>query len=521
MNNKKQIASILIILTIVFTVRVHGTMRDEDNKTSTTGIYSQTASSKALTIKEALIFIEKYYALQQPHRSITSINSIDAPEDGLTSGTDGRRRGWQAILKDTSKENSQDLWIKLVDGVVVEEELLPTDPGLAVLPIKKLLLDSSELVLLARKVKPNFEAMNNGKGKGFHFSLEGSPDNLMVSLIGSYQDNTAIVRMDPALGTLLSSIYQNYTSGGILYSSDAGKTWQASSLVGPVNAIAADPQVERRGFAVGPRDGKIQVYQTMDGGRTWSTLGALPHQAGVWPFSTIAVVDVEENTILLVGTRTGLWSSADGYTWSLTPNLPAGAAQWLGSVQSEGGCRVFTSITTGENQGIYSSFNLHDWSRLAEGIYRLSESYDKRIVLAVDEQDPQEAILMDWEGQKPVALPEPAIRAAGDFSNPDSMAIQVPNRGVGQISNGSFHRTLSTSIASLAAAKDYPQSRIALAGGFRTGIFRTNDAGKTWQQVVAYPSAILPGSDEIVGITFLSFTDVVAINGGRLEWTDF
>jgi photosystem II stability/assembly factor-like uncharacterized protein len=78
--------------------------------------------------------------------------------------------------------------------------------------------------------------------------------------------------------------------------------------------------------------------------------------------------------------------------------------------------------------------------------------------------------------------------------------------------------TLPGPIASVAVSPAYPTERVALAGGFRGGIFRTTDGGKHWERVLAWPSALIPGSDEIYEIVFLSPEKVLAIQGGRMTW---
>ena len=80
--------------------------------------------------------------------------------------------------------------------------------------------------------------------------------------------------------------------------------------------------------------------------------------------------------------------------------------------------------------------------------------------------------------------------------------------------------TLDALFGSMAAAPDFPTSNTIVAGGLRSGIYRTTDGGQSWKQVLADPSSIVPGSNE-VEVRFLSPRNVVAVNGGVLAWTDF
>jgi len=59
---------------------------------------------------------------------------------------------------------------------------------------------------------------------------------------------------------------------------------------------------------------------------------------------------------------------------------------------------------------------------------------------------------------------------------------------------------------------------VVLVSGFRTGLFRSADAGRTWRQVVPDVSAILPGSNEVGSLTFLGPHAVVAAQGAFQTW---
>ena len=63
----------------------------------------------------------------------------------------------------------------------------------------------------------------------------------------------------------------------------------------------------------------------------------------------------------------------------------------------------------------------------------------------------------------------------------------------------------------LAAGPDFDSSGVILIGGFRTGLFRSSDGGSTWQKVLADPSSVVPGINE-VSVTFLYRDAAVATN---------
>lgn len=476
--------------------------------------------AQPMTLAEARETIETYAQKWQPEAEIALLCSWDHPEDSPSSGQDGRRRAWQAILLDSTPPGAE-LWISLVDGSIVEETEQPSAWDLVPL-IGRLTLDSPEALTRTLAAKPDF-ASADGKGKGVHFALEHSPTgSLAITVRGAHDSLPAIVSVDATTGEVLAARFLTFNSGGILYSSDAGQTWNASNLTGiMVNAIAADPLTEHQAYAATTQDNQIAVYQTQDGGKTWSLTSSLPPAAGDWPFSLEAIAGPSQTTRLFVGTASGLWSWAGGREWSLVRGLPDGPKQWLAVVQSETAYRLFVSITAGKHRGLYASTDLSSWVKLADSIYRLSESFDQKTVLATDEQQAHRALLLSIDSETEIEIAEPVLHAAGDFKGAAPMILHSPPSGVGRSFRQAEKWTLSAPVASLAAAPDFPTSHVAIAGGFRTGIYRTTDAGQTWYQVLADPSSVLQGNDEIVGVTFLSPTTVIAVNGGEQIWQDF
>lgn len=112
------------------------------------------------------------------------------------------------------------------------------------------------------------------------------------------------------------------------------------------------------------------------------------------------------------------------------------------------------------------------------------------------------------------------LRAAGDMAGQAAMILGSAD-GADRWQQGGERWTLQAPVASLAASPEFQRTGVAIAGGFRSGIRRTEDAGQTWRLVVAQPSAIVAGNDEIGVMTFLSPTCVVAANGGQKVWCEF
>jgi len=456
--------------------------------------------------------------------AIVSLQSVDHPEDDDSAGLDGRRRSWQAVAQSTDDPAPTQLWIDIVDGVVVQavEQPSPGSPGR---PLGQPILDSPEALKRALEARPDLIAATEGKARGFHFGLENSPDSFaVISVRGEVRDWPAVVRIDAASGELESAQRLGPDhSGGILYSADAGRTWKASTLVGvPVTDVASDPLLADRAFAVAPQGQRITLYQSYDGGRTWASLGGLPDEAGDWPFSMRAVPTSPSDVTIVIGTWSGLWASSDqGNSWFAISGLPEGPKQWLGLVRTNDAFRLFVSITAGDAPGLYASSDLCYWSKVADGIYRLSESFNKGAVLAVDDLRPGEALILNLSGEKRILTPGVVLRSAGDFEGRAPLVLQAPPYGVGRLTDPTDDWQLRIAVASLAASPEYLARPVVVAGGFRSGIYRSDDGGRSWDLVLRYPSNLVEGSGEIGEVEFISPNHVIAINGGALTWLDF
>lgn len=472
------------------------------------------------TLLEAWDIFDAYGREWNNQSAIVLLQSIDIAGDTPASGQDGRRRGWMAVI--ISQDES--LWVRLVEGVVTEQSVQPLSAGF--IPLVRPNIDSPQTLTLAHTMKPEFETSKNRKAQGYHFALSATPTGMaVISVLGALKQRPARIQLDPYTTVMLSAqIYTYAPTGGILYSTDAGKHWRASTIQGKmITALAPDPTQEGWAYAVAAEQENIAIYQTKDGGATWEWMSGLPQQAGDWPFDLLALRNQTDALMLLVGTWNGLWALTAGQDWTLIKGLPQGPAQWLAIAQSKGGNRLFVVISSGEPRGLYSCIDLGNWTKIADNIYRLSEAFDGQMVLAINEEETGQDMLLDVQDENAILLPESLLQAAGDFQNAAPILFRSPTAGTGvaQIVGGEIKWTLSVPVASLTASPDFPTSQLAIAGGFRTGIYRTKDGGQNWEQVLPNPSAVLPGSDEIYEVVFLSPSTVIAVNGGELSWQDF
>jgi hypothetical protein len=433
--------------------------------------------TKPITLVEAWEIALAYGRQWHNDVAIARLQSTDINDSASgQAGSDGRRRTWQAVLVSSAWSNPQ-LWIRITDGVVSDSIEQPASQKLVAIA-KKPTLDSPSAIATAMAAEPGF-APGHGKGQGFHFSLATKGGTATIGVHGSLRDQPAIIEVDAMNGQVIELRYLTYgPSGGVLYSTDAGVTWIASDLTRQmVTSIAADPIQKGCAYATLVSEESIAVYQTVDNGAHWSLIGQLPQAAGSWPFDILASVDAANRTMLLVGTASGLWvSEDDGRTWIRNAGLPSGPAQWLGVAQAETGTRIFVSLTAGANAGLYATTNLSRWEKVVEGVYRLSHSYDKRAVLAIDERKPGQGLVFGYESSSLIDLPLRTLRAAGALDSSAPFVAESPD-GISIKENGEWRDVLRADLASLVAASDFPSSGVAVAGGFRSGIYRSNDGG--------------------------------------------
>ncbi|HEM61815.1 MAG TPA: hypothetical protein ENO24_05960, partial [Chloroflexi bacterium] len=422
------------------------------------------------TLAEAWELLHAYAQRWQSGAQIDFLCSVDHAQDSSSSGLDGRRRAWDAVLVAPAPSSAR-LHVLLSDGAVLEETALPSESGQPALP-GAWALDSPGALTAALAARPDFAPALPG-GKGVHFCLELSDAGVAaITVRGSRGSQPAIVSVDATTGAVLAAQHQTLGWGGILYSSDRGQTWRGTEFPG-VPAVTADPLVENKAYAATTEDSVIAVYQTEDGGETWVLIATLPPAAGDWPFAMEAVTPTSQETQPVVGTWSGLWSRTNDGQWSLVPGLPEGAKQWLAAAQSETGYRLFVSVTAGEHPGLYASVDLANWEKVADVASRLSESFDQSTVLATNEQQADRALVLSVERQRSIEMAVPVLRAAGDFTGSAPALVYSPALGVGRGLSDAEGWTLFAAVGSMAAAPDFPASRVVVAGGFRAGIYRT------------------------------------------------
>lgn len=478
-------------------------------------------AGQALTLRQAW-----QLALQQARgwsadAAVASVSSSDQAAAGVSTeradaGATGTRALWDVTLIAPSKPSSQ-LLVQLDNGKVIKSTIQPRSvmPPASTTPPA---LDSPDAIKAARAAQPPL-APAGGKSHGYAFTLQDGPDGRAVlAIVGSFHGMPARVEFDAASGSHLGTSAYLFSEGGAMFSRDAGQTWRASTLTGrQVQQIIAAPGQPGMAYAVALAGLGTAVSRTTDGGRTWQDVGSLPPDQNPWP-TALAAVTQSGSTVLATGSTAGLWLSRDGgVSWTPAGGLPVGTVYELGVT----GSRLLASVATSDAsaRGVYASGDVRQWQRLLPESYRLSTIANGQAAVALSSGGSTTAYMIRGTAVSPLTLSSPALRAAGtDTAGQPFLTGNAAEVALSRDGGKSWTTTLRTNAASIAVAPAGQGAGVALVGGFRTGLFRSADGGRTWRQVLGSASAILPGSDETGGLTFLSPSQVVAAQGATQSW---
>ncbi len=448
------------------------------------------ATAQPLTLRQAWQLALRQGKNWSADAGIVSLSSTDQVAAGVSAeradaGSKGTHALWNAILAAPSKPSMQ-LLIRLENGSVVQQVSQPRTlelPPITTVPA----LDSTEAVAIARSGQPPLGPAG-GKSHGYGYTLQTAPDGrATLAVIGSIQWMPAKVEFDAVTGKRLGASVYTFSHGGAIFSADAGQTWQASNLTGrQIQQVVAAPGQSGSAYAV-------------------ATAG-------------LAAIPQADGTVLAVAMSSGLWLSRDdGVTWTRSTSLSTGSAPWLAAT----GSMLLASVasTSAGIAGVYASSDFRHWQRLLPETYRLSTIANGQAAVALSNSGGTTAHVIRGMSLRQLTLPIPALRAAGTdvagqpFLIGDGQDVALSNDG-----GSSWKTTLRTNSASIAVAPPGKGSGVVLVSGFRTGLFRSADAGRTWRQVVPDVSAILPGSNEVGSLTFLGPHAVVAAQGAFQTW---
>lgn len=465
---------------------------------------------------------------------VLSLVSADAAGDSAAeTGFDGKRRYWEASVTSLESSDSR-LHIRVLDGAVVEvtQELLGADrssflrspPAIDSPQAARQALEHSDLAGAAEKAS------------GLHFGYFFDPDARapVVRIIGTIGGQPGAVDFDAGTGEAVAVWTQSIErSGGMLVSADGGKTWKSSDLVGRfVRAITTVPGVERSGFVLTVDDEGVQLHRTDDGGLTWRAIAPLPDEAGTWVFDLQAVrLGDDAGLSLLAGTPSGLWVSTDeGYSWVRDVNVPAGPVWQIEATHSDQNSRVFVSIVPDPGgAALFASDDMVRWTNEGTGAFRLSSTAAGDAVVAIDEnRDVGAMLIRPNRAAEIIELPKVGEGAArvgkalilGGSPQPGSPLLAQSPGGIQLSLDGgrTWRTTLEANLASLGVRGYQAGGGLVVAGGFREGIYYSDDGGQTWVETLPNPSSLVPGSNEITSVVFLSPSHVVAANSSTIGW---
>ncbi len=338
-------------------------------------------------------------------------------------------------------------------------------------------------------------------------------------------DNLAVDR----LGNLWAAAWGLWGGGVIAVSSDEGRTWTRR------DAGLEDFSV--RAFAVGAKDnrfvvagGLTGVHRSLDGGETWEKIS---DQVDVESLA----IDPRDRDWIFVGTRRQGWRTRDGgKTWNriakgmvldtdmfaitidpLQPdNIWVATCGWV--YNSRNGGDLWTRYRDGfENRRIQAvAIDPADpsiiWAGSVAGLYR-SDDIGLTWSRVTDDRLVVRAIALHARRKQRIVL---GVEGDGVFvSNDHGTTFERRSEGLHNL------RIASIAVDPLVADRVYAA---ILFGGSASGIYRSDDAGKTWKRAsrTALPEVLTlaVASDGEAGAKFLAGTErgFFASDDGE-EWT--
>lgn len=262
--------------------------------------------------------------------------------------------------------------------------------------------------------------MIHGLSKKLTIVLAASALLIGAGLVFGVSQVLDIGRSSADTRVLSDEQYTVSPTGGVLYSADGGQTWNASNLTGWVDVVV-DKRTLTDGYALLTRADGLEVFGTVDAGKSWLPLGRLPESAGTIGHS-MAIVSTADGVVLLVGTPAGLWkgSPGSGTSWEEVANLSSATAWRVATANQQ---KAFVQMVYGPNDGaIYSSSNLTDWQLEATGVFDFSSSATGDSIIAISRSDQSRFIFTEQASSSSeiaslsaLADGSPVMRVAGDF----------------------------------------------------------------------------------------------------------
>jgi photosystem II stability/assembly factor-like uncharacterized protein len=495
--------------------------------------------TEGITLREAYDLAANAARAWQNDAVLYSLNSIEDEEPfmaaaaakGMVLGDRGRRASWNVDF--FSPGTGKHYNVLLRDGKIFRTRPFDNPPPESFLDVTNLAFDSPAALRIAQdhELKP-------GSGRwalaGYHFSLatttegdvilgvrgtdaEGRPAAVGVNAsTGELLDrrhrvikdggvfrqlgaNQPWIRLrDPALegGIDVLALPPDFaknpriyasTTGGVIWSDDAGDTWPVSTLglppVESVTALVLSPAFAQDQTLFAGTDGG-RLFKSTDGGRVWQSVRGGFESDG-WPIYAIALSPtyVQDQTLYVGTYGNGLWRSTDGgHTWTAANSgLTNQRIRSLTYIRQEDAMPV---LYTGTDKGLFTlTDGAKNWQRLE--IDGIADPHVNTIV-AVPAETESPTIY--------VGLATEGIYKSTDNGNTWVSLAKSP-------------QAVGGTVMALAVSPQDPQK--LYKGARRTGFAISDDGGENWlatplgvespqyfQNVLAIVA--LPGAQEIV-----------------------
>lgn len=229
-----------------------------------------------------------------------------------------------------------------------------------------------------------------------------------------------------------------------------------SPFEGRVQALALDPVTNALFVGAGP------VYRSDDGGRTWTTIGGIPKAKEPANVAAIAIDPRNPKVLYASGPGLAVVKSADGgKTWArIAAGLPSDTTEAF-AIDAQESSKLYVWV---QGAGLYRSQDAGaSWQKVDGG----PRGLDIRSLVSLNEPTGMGGLWLY------AALDVGVVKSPDCFCGWD----RLPNQGLPP----------NQRVNSLAAD---PENPAVIYAALEQGIFKTEDAGKTWTKLAADVAAV-------------------------------
>lgn len=278
------------------------------------------------------------------------------------------------------------------------------------------------------------------------------------------------------------------TLGGVHKSVDGGRNWvikrkgfppvSSEDFSAPVNTLAMDPNNSSILYAgIGNRDtyGKGQIYKSINGGESWFLVNL---QNEINPNAVVhsICIDKRNSQYIYIGTDYGVYNSSDGGKHWIGKNkgLPHLNVRKV-IISKVSPYRLYLSLRTSSQEsnfwqgGVYCSDDEGENWRVINQVFSSDSSASNYYPIEVDPINPDICYVGDVSWQK-----------GGLYKTDDAGRTWIKCTDYKNIKDYGWLTNWGISVNCIAVASSNPQVIFIGTSGH---IFKSNDTGKSWQQV--------------------------------------